>query len=164
VAALLSQWLLSEAVMNRIMRIVLGVIVAGVVLFALIQLIPTGVSYTNPPMVAEPNWDSPQTRALAQRACFDCHSNETTWPWYSKVAPVSWLVAKDVNEGRRKLNFSDWGQSGQSRGDEDPADEITRNIENGQMPPWYYTLLHPGARLSAEEKQQLIDGFKATLP
>jgi hypothetical protein len=150
--------------MNRIIRIVVGVIVAGVLLFALIQLVPTGVSYTNPPVVKEPNWDSPQTRALAQRACFDCHSNETTWPWYSKVAPVSWLVAKDVNEGRRKLNFSDWGQSGQRRGDEDPVEEITRNIENGQMPPWYYTLLHPTASLSAVEKQQLIDGFKASLP
>jgi cytochrome c551/c552 len=150
--------------MNRIVKIVLGVIVAAVVLFALIQLIPTGLSYTNPPVVTEPKWDGPQTRALAVRACFDCHSNETVWPWYSKVAPVSWLVAKDVNEGRQKLNFSDWGQSGQSRRGENPADEITRNIENGQMPPWYYALLHPTASLSAAEKQQLIDGVKATLP
>ena len=138
--------------MNRISKIVLGMIVGVAVLIALIQLIPTGVSYTNPPVVTEPNWDSPQTRSLAQR------------PGYSRVAPVSWLVAKDVNEGRQKLNFSDWGRSGQPRGDEDPREEITRNIENGSMPPWYYTLLHPTAGLSAEEKQQLIDGFKATVP
>ena len=150
--------------MNRISKILLGVIVGAVVVFGLIQLIPTGLSYTNPPVVSEPNWDSPQTRALAQRACFDCHSNETTWPWYSKIAPVSWLVAKDVNEGRQKLNFSDWGRSGQRHGDEDPQEEITRNIENGSMPPWYYALLHPMAGLSAEEKQQLINGFKATVP
>jgi cytochrome c551/c552 len=150
--------------MNRITKIVLGVIVGAVALFALIQLIPTGVSYTNPPVVSEPNWGSPQTRALAQRACFDCHSNETTWPWYSKIAPVSWLVAKDVNEGRQKLNFSDWARAGQSRRDEDPQEEIVRNIENGSMPPWYYTLLHPTASLSAEEKQQLINAFKVSAP
>jgi cytochrome c551/c552 len=142
----------------------LGVIVGAVVLFALIQLIPTGVSYTDPPVVAEPNWVSSQTRALAQRACFDCHSNETVWPWYSRVAPVSWLVAKDVNEGRQKQNFSDWDPAALSRGGKDPADEIIREIQNGSMPPWYYTLLHPTASLSAEEKQQLINGFKATVP
>src|ERR1700674_2739250 len=87
-----------------------GLVAIAVVLFGLIQLVPIGVSVTNPPVVSEPNWDSPQTRALAQRACFDCHSNETIWPWYSRVAPVSWLLASDVIQGRSRLNFSTWGQ------------------------------------------------------
>src|SRR6188474_3266116 len=129
---------LSEADMKRTAKIGLSVIVGVVVLFGLIQLVPTGVSYANPPVVTEPNWDSPQTRVLAQRACFDCHSNETTWPWYSRVAPVSWLVAKDVADGRRHLNFSAWDLAALSRGGKDPAEKIGHEIENGSMPPWYY--------------------------
>src|SRR5205085_3447155 len=121
--------LVNEADMNSITMIVLGVIVVGLVLFGLMQLIPTGVSYGNPPVAAEPNWDSPQTRSLAQRACFDCHSNETVWPWYSKIAPVKWLVAKDVADGRRKLNFSDWDPAALSRGGKDPAEEIAHEIQ-----------------------------------
>jgi hypothetical protein len=66
-----------------IVRILLG----AVALFALIQVVPYGRSHTNPPVQSEPKWDSPQTRALAVRACYDCHSNETTWPWYTNVAP-----------------------------------------------------------------------------
>ena len=89
-----------------------------VVLMAFIQLIPFGRAHANPPVLQEPNWDSPQTRDLASRACFDCHSNETTWPWYSNVAPVSWLVQRDVDEGREKLNFSEWGTARSSRGNE----------------------------------------------
>ncbi len=84
----------------------------------LIQLIP--VDKSNPPVVSEPTWDSPQTRALAKDACFDCHSNETVWPWYAKIAPSSWLLAQDVDEGRSALNFSEWGQgemeAGRDRG------------------------------------------------
>ena len=79
-----------------------------VAIFLLIQLIPYGRDHTNPAVVAEPAWDLPETRALAVRACFDCHSNETIWPWYSNVAPISWLVQRDVDEGREKLNFSEW--------------------------------------------------------
>jgi mono/diheme cytochrome c family protein len=74
----------------------------------LIQLIPFGHSHTNPPEAGEPAWNSPATRELIHRACFDCHSNESVWPWYSNVAPVSWLVQRDVNEGRSHLNFTEW--------------------------------------------------------
>src|SRR5215831_3235209 len=76
----------------------------------LIQLIPFGREHTNPPVTQEPAWDSPGTRELAKRACFDCHSNETVWPWYSRVAPVSWLTQRDVNGGRRHVNFSEWNK------------------------------------------------------
>jgi hypothetical protein len=94
------------------MRTLVLSIVGVVVLFGLIQLVPYGRDHTNPPVVAEPAWDSPQTRALAVRACFDCHSNETVWPWYSNVAPASWLVQRDVDDGRRRLNWSEWSSTG----------------------------------------------------
>ncbi len=60
--------------------------------FILLQIIPYGHNHTNPPIVEEPAWDSPQTRAVVKKACFDCHSNETVWPWYSNIAPLSWLI------------------------------------------------------------------------
>ena len=98
--------------MNVRKLVLIGVAVLAAA-FLLIQLVPYGHAHDNPPVAAEPNWDSPQTRELAQRACFDCHSNETTWPWYSNVAPVSWLVQHDVDEGREYLNFSRWGLGGE---------------------------------------------------
>ena len=75
-------------------KIILIVVIVAVGGFLLIQLVPFGRDHTNPPVVQEPKWDSPATRELAKRACFDCHSNETVWPWYSNIAPVSWLVAR----------------------------------------------------------------------
>jgi hypothetical protein len=119
-----------------------------------IQIVPYGHRHTNPPVTKEPAWDSPQTRELAKRACFDCHSNETTWPWYSNVAPVSWLVQDDVDGGRHHLNFSEWDKP--QRHAHDAAEEI----ENGDMPIWFYVPLHPAAKLSAEEKSALIAGLK----
>ena len=131
------------------------VIVVG---FVLIQLVPYGRNHTNPPVVKEPNWDSSQTRDLAQNACFDCHSNETIWPWYSNVAPVSWLTQHDVDEGRRYLNFSEWG-----RGEEgEEAEEWVEVIREGEMPLPYYLITHPEARLSASQQQELIKGLLAT--
>ena len=137
-------------------RIVLVVIVVLVVI-----QIPPLLFETNPPVVAEPQWDSPQTRALAQRACFDCHSNETVWPWYSRIAPPSWLVALDVFRGRRHLNFSEGGAAGGER-EEGGMGEAIEQIQRGEMPPGNYLPLHPEAKLSAAEKQQLIDGLRAS--
>lgn len=131
----------------------------GLIAFALIQAVPYGRTWTNPPVVREPVWDSPATRDLARRACFDCHSNETIWPWYARIAPISWLVRYDVDEGRSELNFSDW-QSGDREG-ERPG-KIEREISTGKMPPFQYVSTHPGARLAAVEKRRLIDGLKAT--
>ncbi len=87
---------------------VLGPLGLLIVALVAVQFVPTGFSHSNPPVVAEPAWDSPATRALAVQACFDCHSNETEWPWYSRVAPMSWLVEADVKKGRAALNFSEW--------------------------------------------------------
>ncbi len=130
-------------------------VLAGIALFLLIQLVPYGHSHTNPPVVAEPAWSSPQVRAIAVRACFDCHSNQTTWPWYSNIAPVSWLVQRDVDSGRRRLNFSEWG-TGRNR-----AGRIGEAVLGGRerMPPSYYVLMHPAANLTAADRQMLAQGI-----
>ncbi len=153
--------------MKKGILISVAIIVIGCIAFAgLIQLIPYGHNHTNPPVVKEPNWDSPQTRALAMRACGDCHSNETRWPWYTNIAPFSWLIQRDVDEGRRRLNFSDWsgavtGEGGRRRGE--GGGEVSRVIQEGSMPPFYYTPLHSDAMLTDQEKQALINGLAASL-
>lgn len=144
--------------MKKVILLVVLALVAAVVLFGLIQLIPYGKNHTNPPVLAEPPWDSPQTRALAKRACFDCHSNETVWPWYTNIAPVSWLAWRDTSEGRRHLNFSEWGTARQKS-----VNEVVKSIEKGEMPPFIYVIQHPEARLSQAEKQALIDGLQKSL-
>ena len=140
--------------MKRPIGIALGLIALAVIV---IQLIPYGRDHTNPPVIAEPRWDSPRTRELAVRACFDCHSNETVWPWYTNIAPISWLTQRDVNEGRRELNFSEW-----NRPPEEPQ-EVARSVQTGQMPPPYYSFVQGKARLSPTETQELIRGLEATL-
>jgi len=135
-------------------------LLAGVILFGLIQLVPYGRQHTNPPVVQEPNWDDVQTRQLAVEACYDCHSNEVNWPWYSNVAPVSWLVQRHVNKGRRELNFSEWEEK-----DNRPkmARELSKEIRKGKMPLRSYLITHPEARLTAEQRQQLVDGLTVTV-
>jgi hypothetical protein len=141
---------------SRILSFLLVGLVALVGLFLVIQLVPYGRDHTNPGVTQEPNWDSPETRQLAERACFDCHSNETDWsPWYASVAPISWLVQHDVNEGRRALNFSTWGQGRAGR----ELGEMAEVVQEGEMPPAQYLLLHANARLSDAEKQQLVQGL-----
>ncbi len=130
-------------------RGILYILLGGVALLVLIQLVPYGRNHTNPAVVSQPNWDSQQSLALAQRACFDCHSSETTWPWYSNVAPVSWLVQRDVDSGRRRLNFSDWAAP--RRG----TRELAEVLVEGRMPPIYYVWMHPSAHLTSAEAAQL---------
>ena len=130
----------------------------AIVAFLLIQLVPYRIS--NSSTRNEPKWDSPQTRALAVRACFDCHSNEVKTPWYGKIAPVSWWLTNHVDDGRAALNFSDWTNS-RGEGAHDAAETVT----DGSMPPSYYTWfgLHSHAKLTPAEKQQLAAGLTATL-
>src|SRR5450830_82850 len=113
------------------------IFILALVAVGLLVSIPVWLLQRNPPIVQEPPWDSPQTRALAVRACFDCHSNETVWPWYSKVAPMSWLIQRDVNQGRRSLDFSEWDRPRRQEGGG------ARTVERGSMPPSYYVWLHP---------------------
>ena len=122
----------------------------------LIQFIPYGHDHTNPPATKEPAWDSPATRELMRRACFDCHSNQTDWRWYSYVAPSSWLVENDVSDGRSHLNFSEWDKPQRH------AKDIGNQVKSGEMPLWFYVPLHPSAKLSDAEKQALIGGAAKT--
>ncbi|OIP90460.1 MAG: cytochrome C [Syntrophobacterales bacterium CG03_land_8_20_14_0_80_58_14] len=139
---------------NRLRLILRGVAVL-VVLLLLIQGVPYGKDHTNPPVESEPKWDSPATRDLASRACFDCHGNETIWPWYSSIAPLSWLIYNDVQEGRRHLNFSEWGRGGKGKS----VGKIVKTIRKGEMPMLIYLPTHPQAWLTAAEKQALMDGL-----
>jgi len=133
---------------------------AGLVLvlaFVAIQFVPYGRDHVNPPVGAEPPWDSPETRSLAKQACFDCHSNETEWPAYSRVAPVSWLIQRDVAEGRAVLNFSEW-QRPQAE-----ATEAAEEVLEREMPPRIYQLMHAHARLSDADRDRLARGLAGTL-
>ena len=134
-------------------RIALGLLVT----FVAIQLVPYGRDHTNPPVTGEPTWDAPATRALAKQACFDCHSNETEWPAYASIAPASWLVQHDVDEGRTVLNFSEWTRP------QKEAKEAAAEVREGEMPPTAYKLIHAHARLSAADLDRLAQGLTRTL-
>ncbi len=137
-------------------RVVGRLLLVVLVLLVLIQLYPYGRSHENPAVFEEPSWNTPRTRELAKRACFDCHSNETVWPWYASIAPISWLVQHDVDEGRAHLNFSEFDR-GQSH-----AHDAAEELEEGEMPPKIYLRMHARAELSEAEKDELIWGLKAT--
>jgi mono/diheme cytochrome c family protein len=204
--------------------------IGGLLGLWLLFSMPAWFMQTNPPVIAEPEWDSPRTRELARRACYDCHSNETRWPLYSRIAPVAYTLASNVQEGREHLNFSEWGaaqgstlltteedddiaqvlltllavepSTAYANGDEDEddeddedeeeereeeereeeereeeereeeegeeheagelAEEMIEEMVEGSMPPSEYLSMHPEARLTSEEKQELIDGIRAT--
>ena len=138
-------------------RVLRWIPLGAALLFLAIQVVPYGRRHTNPPVRVEPRWDNAGTRVLSVRACFDCHSNETVWPWYSHVAPVSWLNQRDVDKGRRKLNFSEWDRP------QKEAQESAKTVRKGKMPPWFYSAIHPDARLTPAEVQGLIQGLEATL-
>jgi len=103
---------------------------------------------------------TPQVASILDRSCRDCHSNNTRWPWYSHVAPVSWFVIDHVNHGRNHLNFSEWGRYNQ-REAEGMLSEICREVKSGSMPLSSYTPLHPGSKLSADDVKILCDWTNA---
>jgi len=102
---------------------------------------------------------SPQVSAILERACYDCHSNKTIWPWYSQVAPVSWLLVSDVNDGRKDLSFSDWARYDAKRAAR-KLQELCEQVEKGEMPLKSYLLIHPTAKLSDSDKKILCDWAK----
>lgn len=138
--------------MRTIVQVLIGLLGLGL----LIQLVPYGREHENPATLREPAWDQPRTRELFSRACQDCHSNQTEWPWYSSVAPVSWLVQHDVEEGRSHFNISEWGRK------KNDSDEAAKMVREDEMPPWFYLPAHPEARLSDSERKELIAGLVAT--
>lgn len=125
--------------------------------FVLIQFIPYGKQHTNPPIISEPKWSDSKTRQIAERACFSCHSNQTEWPWYSAIAPTSWLVQSDVVRAREVLNFTEWETKNLS------AEYVVNVIQQGNMPPFRYIVMHPEANLSQIEKEAFIKGLLASL-
>lgn len=136
------------------MRLVRRAALVGVALFAAIQLVPYGRAHDNPPVTSAAPWPSDRAAEIADRSCAMCHSNTTEWPWYSHVAPASWLVAYDVEEGREEFNFSTWDR------DAGEADEAVETVIEGTMPPLKYVLIHPDARLSEEEARILVDALR----
>jgi cytochrome c551/c552 len=135
-------------------RLILASVVAIVVIALLIQLVP--LDRSNPTPTREVAWNSEETRALARGACFDCHSDETVWPWYSRVAPVSFILVDHVHEGRAQLNFSEW------EGPNADFEEVSEQMREGAMPPWDYLIMHPNAKLHAAGQDQLLAGLQAT--
>jgi hypothetical protein len=132
-------------------------VIAAVVMFGLIQLIPYRTR--NPPVKQEPPWDSAQTRTLAVAACYDCHSNQTRSRWYEHVAPIAWWTNHHVQQGRAALNFSEYDPN-----DHRSGRDVARKVQEGSMPPGYYTWfgLHSDARLSAADRAALVAGLQAT--
>lgn len=123
--------------------------------FVLMQLVPYGWHHPNPPVTQPAPWPDARAEQLARDACYACHSNETDWPFYSYIAPMSWLVRRDVESGRDELNFSEWDR------DDGEADDAAEEIMEGSMPPRRYTLMHPEAKLSDEERAVLVDALLA---
>lgn len=130
-------------------------IAGGLVLLVLLAIQFVQPARTNPASDPGASFEAvvqpPQAVASSlKRACGDCHSNQTAWPWYSNIAPASWLIASDVNEGRAHLNFSNWTQSG-AENEKPEIEDLCSEVRGGKMPLRSYTLLHPQAKLSSPE-------------
>ncbi len=146
-----------KVAVRRLLKVLVIALAWIVGIFVVIQIIPYGRTHSNPPVVAEPAWDSPRTRELAVRACFDCHSNETRWPWYADVAPLSWVVQRDVESARDVVNFSEWNTTYEL------ASSSGTSVITGNMPPVKYRMAHPEANLTKQELVELARGLNATL-
>ena len=132
------------------------IFVALVAAFVLLQF--TNPPRTNPPVVRDlmaTNPPPPQVAAMLHTACYDCHSSETRWPWYSRVAPMSWLIANDVRDGRENLNLSDWPDDPVR--DAKRLEDMSEEIGYGEMPPKKYTAIHADARLTPGQLKELTD-------
>jgi Haem-binding domain len=120
------------------------------------------ISHDNPPVTSAVT-APPAVVSILKRSCYDCHSHETIWRWYTYVAPVSWLAGHDVHDGRRHLNFSAWaGDPPNIR--QKQMREFVETIQEGEMPPWYYTPVHPAARLSPQDANVLIEWARSQQP
>lgn len=122
---------------------------ASVGLMLLIQFVPYGRAHNNPHVTQAARFTDLGGEQLMRQSCGDCHTNLTSWRWYSNIAPASWLVTNDVDGGRSNLNFSEWNKP------QPELREVLEIIDGGEMPPLQYTLIHPGAKLSDSEKRLL---------
>lgn len=147
------------------MKKILKIIGWAILLFALIQLIP--VDRTNPPVEGKHNFvelmNTPaEVRQLLKTSCYDCHSNETVYPSYAYVAPISWSVKHHINKGRQHLNFSEWGTYSREL-KEGMLKNAIGDLEENRMPLAGYVAQHPEARLTTDQKQRLTDYFQKVL-
>jgi hypothetical protein len=134
-------------------KLLKAAIAVGLVVGIGIQFVPVKGIGSNPP--ARFKLDAPpEVEAILRESCFDCHSNETEWPFYARIAPGSWLMSRDVVKGRSRMNMSEWGDADEDERSIDRENSWDK-IEEGEMPPWFYLPLHPSARLNDEEKQLL---------
>lgn len=133
--------------------------IALVFIFLIIQFIP--VDKNNPPTIGEIT-PPLEVKSILQRSCYDCHSHQTVWPWYSRIAPVSWLIAHDVKEGRDHLNFSTWSAYNQ-RQQLKLYEEIQEVIEKNEMPLKSYLWIHPSAKLTNADKR-ILKAWLSTTP
>ena len=134
--------------------------ILGVLVVAFVALQFTNPARTNPAAPPEnsvmaTNAPPPEIATLLQEACYDCHSDQTRWPWYSHVSPVSWLIASDVRDGRRHVNFSEWPYTHPDRAAR-LWEDISEELGYSEMPPSQYKLMHPAARLTETQRQELI--------
>ena len=124
-------------------------------LLVLIQLVPYGRAHKNPHATREARFANASTQRLFDGTCADCHSDHTSWPVYSDIAPISWLVQRDVDDGRRRMNLSEWDKNQPELG------EVETSILRGGMPPLQYKAVHGKGRLSSAQRRQLAAGFRA---
>ena len=139
----------------RLWRIVRWPAAVGLGLFVAIQFVPYGWEHSNPPVTQDAPWPDAESERIARQSCYACHSNETDWPAYAYVAPMSWLVRNDVERGREALNFSTWDR------DDGEADDAADTVLDGEMPPGQYTMIHRGATLTDDEADRLVAALTA---
>ena len=149
--------------MRVLRKILKWVAIVVVCLFVIAQF--KRPARTNPPVDQTQTLEAhtqmtSQVASVLSRSCNDCHSNNTTWPWYTNVAPVSWFIADHVEDGRRHLNFSEWGE-GDERRKRKKLEEICEEVRDGAMPLSSYTPLHPQAKLTPEDIKTLCDWTEA---
>ena len=139
---------------TRLRRLLRAGLVAAIVVVIAMQLVPYGWSKPNPPVRVAATWPDAESERIARSSCYACHSNETDWPAYSYVAPMSWLVRRDVEQGRDELYFSEWDDAAGE------ADAAVETIADGSMPPRQYTLVHRDARLDRDEAAALVEALR----
>ena len=145
--------------MSKLKKILKGFLIILVVILIGIQFVRPAL--TNPPVDESQTINSqmqmtPEVASILDRSCRDCHSNKTVWPWYTKVAPVSWWLSNHVNDGRRSLNMSEWGKLPNDR-QERKLRQICDEVQDSVMPLSSYLPMHPKAKLSEQDKKTLCD-------
>ena len=148
--------------MKKIIKIILFLLLAAIVVIQFFRPDRFTTADINENDITKKMPVPENVQQILKRSCYDCHSNHTVWPWYSNVAPMSWLVAKDVRGGRGKMNFSEWGKISPSK-QEARLQSICDEISEDEMPLKNYLLIHTDAKLTQQEKDALCAWAEAEL-